>query len=94
MSNDSKDDRYYGDYHYDKYPGKDYGHSDPCKMFRKCFMHVIQKGDTFYNLGQRYCVPVDKIMELNPCAAPKNLQIGQIVMIPCPKHYYHDPMDP
>ncbi len=93
---------YYGDKYYDKEHYKDhyykdkheyydpgYGCSDYSHFFRRYILHVIQKGDTFYNLGQRYGVPVEKILDLNPCAEPKNLQIGQIVIIPCPRKGYY-----
>lgn len=53
--------------------------------YRRIIHHVIQKDDTFYNLAQRYGVSVNDIIDLNPCADPQNLQIGQIVRIPCPK---------
>lgn len=54
-------------------------------LFRRVFFHVIQRDDTFYSLARRYGVDVDDIIRLNPCADPENLQVGQIVAIPCPR---------
>lgn len=54
-------------------------------MFRRFILHVIQRDDTFFNLARRYGVDVDEIIRLNPCADPENLQVGQIVIIPCPR---------
>lgn len=47
------------------------------------FNHVVQPGDTFWNLAQRYNVTVDMIMALNPGVDPLNIQIGSVLLIPC-----------
>lgn len=47
------------------------------------FKHVVQPGDTFWNLAQRYNVTVDSIMALNPGVDPLNIQIGSVLLIPC-----------
>ncbi|HBI27252.1 MAG TPA: peptidoglycan-binding protein, partial [Peptococcaceae bacterium] len=47
------------------------------------FNHVVQPGDTFWNLAQRYNVTVDMIMALNPGVDPLNIQIGSVLIIPC-----------
>ncbi|MBC7342597.1 MAG: LysM peptidoglycan-binding domain-containing protein [Clostridia bacterium] len=84
------------DYRWD-YPGwDDWGPPGPGPGMRMCPMamhihHVIQPGDTFYNLAQRYRVRTDDIVRLNPCADPNNLQVGEIVCIPCP---HRPPMPP
>ncbi len=46
------------------------------------FAHVVQAGDTFFNLAQRYNTTVAAIQALNPGVNPNNLQIGQIICIP------------
>lgn len=46
------------------------------------FFYVIQAGDTFYQLSQRFNVPVDAIIAANPGVDPRRLQIGQAVCIP------------
>jgi g-D-glutamyl-meso-diaminopimelate peptidase len=63
------------------------------RIFQRYILHVIQPGDNFFNLAQRYCVDVDAIVMLNPCADPDNLQIGQIVIIPCPRRPRRDDPD-
>ncbi|MBC7344033.1 MAG: LysM peptidoglycan-binding domain-containing protein [Clostridia bacterium] len=59
-------------------------------VFRRYIFHVVQQGDTFFNLARRYGVDVNEIIQLNPCAVPENLQIGQIVIIPCPRRPRRD----
>lgn len=71
--------------------GQDYDHGcGPMPPMHHAIHHVIQRGDTFYNLSRAYHVPMESIVEMNPCADPDNLQVGQIVMIPCP-HMVEDP---
>ncbi|MBC7345868.1 MAG: LysM peptidoglycan-binding domain-containing protein [Clostridia bacterium] len=62
-------------------------------MFRRFILHVIQRDDTFFNLARRYGVDVNEIVRLNPCADPENLQVGQIVVIPCPRRPRRDDPD-
>lgn len=45
--------------------------------------YIIQPGDTFWKLAQRYGTTVEAIVALNPGLDPQNLQIGQMVRIPC-----------
>lgn len=52
--------------------------SGPCRGI----IHVIEKGDTLYNLGQRYHVSVSRIMYANPYVNIYNLQIGDELCIP------------
>jgi LysM repeat protein len=47
-------------------------------------IHVIEKGDTLYNLGRAYGVTVSAIMASNPYINIYNLQIGDEVCIPQP----------
>ncbi|MGI6405685.1 MAG: LysM peptidoglycan-binding domain-containing protein [Syntrophaceticus sp.] len=57
------------------------------------FFYVIQAGDTFFQLSQRFNVPLDAILAANPGVDPQSLQIGQTVCIPtgepvCPGFIY------
>lgn len=52
--------------------------SGPCRGI----IHVIEKGDTLYQLGQRYHVSVSRIMFANPYVNIYNLQIGDELCIP------------
>jgi peptidoglycan endopeptidase LytF len=57
------------------------------------FIYIIQAGDTFFLLSQRFNVPLDAILAANPGVDPNNLQIGQRVCIPsgvpvCPGFFY------
>ena len=45
-------------------------------------IHVIQKGDTLYQLGKRYHVSVGQLMFANPFVDVYNLQIGDELCIP------------
>ncbi|MEG0962617.1 MAG: LysM domain-containing protein [Lachnospiraceae bacterium] len=51
-------------------------------------VHVIQQGDTLYELGKRFHVSVAQIMFSNPYVDVYNLQIGDELCIPisnCPR---------
>ncbi|MEY8391832.1 LysM domain-containing protein [Lachnospiraceae bacterium 45-W7] len=50
----------------------------PCRGI----IHVIQKGDTLYQLGKRYHVSVGQLMFSNPFVDVYNLQIGDELCIP------------
>jgi len=46
--------------------------------------YTIKSGeDTFYNLAKRYSTTVSKIQAANPGVNPNNLQVGQVIKIPC-----------
>lgn len=47
-------------------------------------IHVIEKGDTLWELGKRYGVDPDRLEELND-VEPRNLQIGEPLLIPEPE---------
>jgi murein DD-endopeptidase MepM/ murein hydrolase activator NlpD len=44
--------------------------------------HEIESGDTLFKLGERYGVPADEIARYNDIKNPKNLRVGQRVVIP------------
>ena len=45
--------------------------------------YIIQQGDTIYKLAGKYGTTVEAIMAANPGIDPYNLQIGQVIKIPC-----------
>lgn len=45
--------------------------------------YTIMAGDTFYLLAQRFGTTVEAIQAANPGVNPLNLQIGQVINIPC-----------
>ncbi|MGB9904168.1 MAG: DUF3794 and LysM peptidoglycan-binding domain-containing protein [Desulfotomaculales bacterium] len=45
--------------------------------------YTIQPGDTFFNLAQRFNTSVEAIIQANPGVNPNNLQVGQVINIPC-----------
>lgn len=51
---------------------------------RRCTgtLHIIEKGDTLYNLGKRYNVSVSAIMRANPFINIYNLHINDTICIP------------
>ena len=50
----------------------------PCRGM----VHVIENGDTLYNLGKKYHVSVTQLMFANPYVDVYNLQIGDELCIP------------
>ncbi|HNZ82154.1 MAG TPA: LysM peptidoglycan-binding domain-containing protein [Sedimentibacter sp.] len=44
--------------------------------------YAIREGDTFYNLAQRYGIPLNLLLEANPEANPYDLKVGQEICIP------------
>jgi len=45
--------------------------------------YTIKSGDTLYNLAQRYGTTVNRILAENPGINANNLQVGQVIRIPC-----------
>ncbi|HAP94039.1 MAG TPA: peptidoglycan-binding protein [Desulfotomaculum sp.] len=46
--------------------------------------YTIQSGDTFFVLAQRFGTTVEAIRQANPGVNPEQLQVGQVINIPCP----------
>lgn len=44
--------------------------------------YIIREGDSFYNLAQRYDMPLNLLLEANPEANPYDLKVGQEICIP------------
>jgi LysM repeat protein len=54
------------------------------RCFDRCrgTLHVIESGDTLYNLGRKYQVTISDIMRSNPYVNVYNLQLGEELCIP------------
>lgn len=44
--------------------------------------HIVQEGDTFFNLANKYSTTVSAIITANPSISSNNLQIGTTLIIP------------
>ena len=51
-------------------------------MGRHDLYHVIGPAETVYRISKMYDVPVDTILKANDIANPKDLRIGQRLLIP------------
>lgn len=44
--------------------------------------YTIREGESFYNIAQRYGIPLNLLLEANPQANPYDLKVGQEICIP------------
>jgi len=44
--------------------------------------YIVKEGDSFYNIAQRYSLPLNILLEANPEANPYDLKVGQEICIP------------
>ncbi|AKU25736.1 LysM peptidoglycan-binding domain-containing protein [Geobacillus sp. DSP4a] len=51
-------------------------------------VHVVKRGETLWQLAQRYGVPLERIVAANELSDPNRLAIGQAVVIPVPYRYH------
>ncbi|NNV05361.1 LysM peptidoglycan-binding domain-containing protein [Geobacillus sp. MMMUD3] len=51
-------------------------------------VHVVQRGESLWQLAQRYRVPLERIVTANELDDPNRLAIGQAVVIPVPYRYH------
>ncbi|MCG7409665.1 glycoside hydrolase family 18 protein [Paenibacillus sp. ACRRX] len=51
-------------------------------------IHVVQQGQSLYNLSQTYSIPVDDITDANGMTVNQSLIIGQALLIPIVGQYY------
>lgn len=56
--------------------------SAPVKSAGGTRSHVVQKGDTVYNLARRYNISVNDVLKHNNISDPSKLQLGQVLKIP------------
>lgn len=56
-------------------------------------VHIIENGDTLYNLGKKYHVSVSQLMFANPYVNVYNLQIGDELCIPTRMQSFMDDME-
>lgn len=47
----------------------------------KPIMHIIQQGDTLYNLAIQYGTTVQKLIDTNLALDPRSLRVGQKIYI-------------
>ncbi|HUN57324.1 MAG TPA: M23 family metallopeptidase [Candidatus Binataceae bacterium] len=60
-------------------------HSDETSHFyptHRAAIHVVQPGDTLYHVAQEYKISVDALMAANEIADPRELHIGERLIIP------------
>lgn len=55
----------------------------PSRCPQGTMSYTIKSGDTLYLLANRYNTTVEAITRANPGINPYNLQIGQVICIPC-----------
>lgn len=54
-----------------------------------CIFYEIKQGDTLYSISRRYNVDLNAIIMANPFINVYNLQIGDIICLPCvPQNRY------
>lgn len=46
--------------------------------------HVVQPGDTLFEIAQRYGVTVNDLVQANGIDDPRTLRVGQVLIIPRP----------
>jgi LysM repeat protein/uncharacterized protein YkwD len=44
--------------------------------------HVVQRGETLFQIARRYGVPLDKIIAANGIIHPDRIEVGQVIIIP------------
>ncbi|NLO08370.1 MAG: LysM peptidoglycan-binding domain-containing protein [Clostridiales bacterium] len=51
-----------------------------------CLSYEIKQGDTLYSISRRYNVDINTIILANPFINIYNLQIGDVICLPCIPH--------
>lgn len=46
-------------------------------------VYTIKSGDTFYSIAKAHGIDVNAVIKANPNVDPNNLQIGQVICLPC-----------
>lgn len=47
--------------------------------------HVVEKGDSLWGISKRYGISIDTLLKGNSISSPRNLKVGQKILIPA--HY-------
>jgi len=56
-----------------------------------CIFYEIKQGDTLYSISRRHNVDLNAIIEANPFINVYNLQVGDVICIPCvPQNRYEN----
>jgi LysM repeat protein len=54
-----------------------------------CLFYEVKQGDTLYSISRRYNVDVNAIIKANPFINVYNLQVGDVLNLPCvPRNKY------
>ena len=48
-------------------------------------IHVVQPGDTMYQLAQQYGVPMERLLQDNQLPNPSHLVVGQTIVVQYPE---------
>lgn len=55
-----------------------------------CIYYEIRQGDTLYSISRKYNVDVNAIIMANPFINVYNLQVGDVICLPCVPHNRYD----
>lgn len=56
--------------------------TEPERRPMRSTTHTVKKGDTYYSIASRYGVSTDSLQRANPGVDPRQLRIGQQVIVP------------
>ena len=63
-------------------PAKEVYPQFPSAIFRRDVVHIVAPGETLWRLGKMYGVTVEDIMKTNNIRSPRELEMGQRIIIP------------
>ena len=58
--------------------------SEPTPTVATTITHIVEAGDTLYDLAQKYDTTIEAIVEANDLPDPNSLKLGQKLIIPLP----------
>ena len=61
---------------------KEYNYDNIKRRSKRCFKHIVRRGETLSNLAEHYGVSWKVIKKVNRISDERRLQIGQNLMIP------------
>jgi len=56
--------------------------SAPSEFTARSFNHIVQPGENIYRIAKRYGVSAERLMEANGIADPRQLRVGQSIVVP------------